>query len=76
MSAPRYNLISAEGWHDDGPAGELHDLGGTAHAADIPGLLASAEDALLLNGWPGRVFLTDADGNMIPRRHAAALAGR
>lgn len=69
-----YNVVSAGGWHDDGPVGDCRDMGSTSDPARLPGLVAEAEEALALHGWAGRVFVTDGRGELVARREWAALA--
>ncbi len=67
-------MIIADGWDDGGPRGVLHDMGGTADLASVPLLLAAAELALAENGWAGRAWVTDAEGELVSRRDVAAMA--
>lgn len=62
-----YNAVWAERWDDgeDCAAGRCRDLG----AADTPdgalALVASHQRRARLEGWPGRGYVTDAEGRMI-----------
>lgn len=58
------NIFTAEGLDEDGPRGECHDLGMICPGSALKARIV-AEALRQREGWPGRVYLADAEGNPI-----------
>lgn len=50
MSAPKYNVIAAAGWDDDGPTSLATNMGGTDDPAEVLPLIVSAVQHLSFAG--------------------------
>lgn len=64
---PRFSVVICEGWDDDGPTGASGACcaGETDDAAEVPRLLAEADEYILAHGLPGRSWLTGRDGRVM-----------
>ena len=58
------NLIWAEGLDDGGPVGRCRDLG-THTVGDLAAEIQRAWYLAVRQGWPGRPYVTDMDGERI-----------